>query len=169
MLNKNLRTLRKQKGLTQEGLAAQLHVARQTISKWESGVSVPDADTLLQMAEILEVDVCELLGDVNISEKEKPDIVRELEHINQQMAERNRRVKRIWKMIMILGIAVILWGAIGAGIGILNYYTILNDTAYSAETANMILSNSISMVTKGGIRVVVGMIITLVSLHMRKG
>lgn len=168
MLNKNLRTLRKQKGLTQEGLAEQLHVARQTISKWEKGVSVPDADTLLQMAEILEVDVCELLGDVNSPVKEKPDIVRELEHINQQMAEKNRRVKRIWKILMILGIAVILWGAIGAGMGIFNYYTTVNDTAYSAETANMILSNSVSMVTKGGIRAVIGIVITLMSWRMRR-
>ena len=43
-------------------MAARLHVVRQTISKWEKNLSVPDADTLIRLAEILEVSVSELLG-----------------------------------------------------------------------------------------------------------
>ena len=39
MLNKNLKTIRNNKGFTQEELANRLHVTRQTISKWEKGVS----------------------------------------------------------------------------------------------------------------------------------
>ena len=58
----NLKTLRKQKGFSQEELATRLHVVRQTISKWEKNLSVPDADTLIRLAEILEVSVSELLG-----------------------------------------------------------------------------------------------------------
>lgn len=64
MLNNNLKTLRKQKGYTQEELAARLHVSRQTISKWENGISAPDADTLIRMAELFQVTVEELLGAV---------------------------------------------------------------------------------------------------------
>ena len=62
MFSKNLKTLRKQKGFSQEELASRLHVVRQTISKWEKNLSVPDADTLIRLAEILEVSVSELLG-----------------------------------------------------------------------------------------------------------
>ena len=62
MFNENLKTLRKQKGFSQEELASRLHVVRQTISKWEKNLSVPDADTLIRLAEILEVSVSELLG-----------------------------------------------------------------------------------------------------------
>ena len=62
MFIKNLKTLRKQKGFSQEELATRLHVVRQTISKWEKNLSVPDADTLIRLAEILEVSVSELLG-----------------------------------------------------------------------------------------------------------
>ena len=47
MLNENLKSFRKSKGLTQEELAARLSVARQTVSKWENGLSVPDADALI--------------------------------------------------------------------------------------------------------------------------
>ena len=39
MLNENIRAVRKSKGLSQEELAIKLNVVRQTISKWEQGVS----------------------------------------------------------------------------------------------------------------------------------
>ena len=63
MFGENLKMLRKQKGFSQEELAARLHVVRQTISKWEKGLSVPDAEMLIRLAEILEVSVSELLGE----------------------------------------------------------------------------------------------------------
>ena len=62
MFGENLKTLRKQKGFSQEELAARLHVVRQTVSKWEKGLPVPDADALIRLAEVLEVSVSELLG-----------------------------------------------------------------------------------------------------------
>ena len=62
MLSENLKSFRKSKGISQEELAVRLNVVRQTISKWEKGLTVPDADTLIRIAEILEVDVSELLG-----------------------------------------------------------------------------------------------------------
>ncbi len=62
MLHENLKALRKQKGLTQEDLAIRLNVVRQTVSKWESGRSVPDADILLKIADVLDVSISDLLG-----------------------------------------------------------------------------------------------------------
>ena len=62
MLHENLKALRKQKGLTQEELAIRLNVVRQTVSKWESGRSVPDADILLKIADVLDVSISDLLG-----------------------------------------------------------------------------------------------------------
>ncbi|MBR2730722.1 MAG: helix-turn-helix transcriptional regulator, partial [Clostridia bacterium] len=55
MLNENLKRLRTEKGFTQETLAAELHVVRQTVSKWEKGLSVPDAEMLVRIAETLDV------------------------------------------------------------------------------------------------------------------
>ena len=70
MLNENLKQLRKSKGLSQEELAIRLNVVRQTISKWEKGLSVPDADMLIKIADIFEVSVSELLG-AKIDEKKR--------------------------------------------------------------------------------------------------
>lgn len=77
MLGENIKAIRKNKGFTQEELARHLHVTRQTISKWEKGLSAPDANVLLCMAEILDVSVAELLNTDQIEQK-KPDDVAEL-------------------------------------------------------------------------------------------
>ena len=68
MLKDNLKTLRKNKGLSQEELSIKLNVVRQTVSKWESGLSVPDAEMLITISEIFETPVNEILGE-NIEER----------------------------------------------------------------------------------------------------
>lgn len=62
MLSENIKTIRKSKGLSQEELAVKLNVVRQTISKWEQGLSVPDADMLISISEALETPVSTLLA-----------------------------------------------------------------------------------------------------------
>lgn len=111
MLNENLKSFRKSKGLTQEELAARLSVARQTVSKWENGLSVPDADALIQVAEILEVSVSELLGSTvkeSVGETTISDVAEQLSRINEQLAIKNRRTNRIWKTVVIVVATVIL-------------------------------------------------------------
>ena len=99
MFSENLKTLRKQRGFTQEELAARLNVVRQTVSKWESGLSVPDADMLMRLAEILETTVSTLLGSAIPDEKEPDDIAEQLARINEQLAVKNRRSRRIWRTV----------------------------------------------------------------------
>ncbi len=108
MLSENLKALRKQKGFSQEELAARLHVARQTISKWEKNLSVPDAVTLIRLAEILEVSVSELLGEKIENENVTSDVAAQLSRINEQLAIKNRRSRRIWKIIVIILAAIVL-------------------------------------------------------------
>ena len=62
MLNENIKNLRKSKGLSQEELAVKLNVVRQTVSKWENGLSVPDADMLIALSQVLDTPVSTLLG-----------------------------------------------------------------------------------------------------------
>lgn len=99
MFGENLKMLRKQKGFSQEELAVRLHVVRQTISKWEKGLSIPDAEMLIRLEEILEVSVSELLGEKLESEPATNDIAEQLSRINEQLAVKNRRSRRIWKII----------------------------------------------------------------------
>lgn len=107
MLNENLKSLRKSKGISQEELAVRLNVVRQTISKWEKGLTVPDADMLIRIAEILEVNVSELLG-AKVSEGTVTDVAEHLSRIAEQLAIKNRRSHRIWKTIAIVVIVAVL-------------------------------------------------------------
>ena len=99
---------RKQKGFSQEELATRLHVVRQTISKWEKNLSVPDADTLIRLAEVLEVSVSELLGAKIENENAASDVAEQLSRINEQLAIKNRRSRRIWKIVAIILAAIVL-------------------------------------------------------------
>ena len=63
MLNENIKNLRKAKGISQEELAVRLNVVRQTVSKWERGISVPDSGMLISLAEELDTSVSVLLGE----------------------------------------------------------------------------------------------------------
>ena len=99
MFNENLKTIRQSKGFTQAELAIKINVVRQTISKWEKGLSVPDADTLQKIAEVLEVDVSQLLGAELSKEDNKNEVAEQLARINEQMAIKNCRSSRIWKTI----------------------------------------------------------------------
>lgn len=60
-VGKNIKRLRKEKNITQDQLAEQLHVTRQAVSNWEIGKTQPDIETLSAMAEYFEVTVEELI------------------------------------------------------------------------------------------------------------
>jgi putative transcriptional regulator len=107
MFSENLKTLRKAKGLSQEELAIRLNVVRQTISKWEKGLSVPDADLLIRIADIFEVSVSELLGARIENEQEIGAVAEQLSRINEQLARKNRRARRVWKTVAIVFITFI--------------------------------------------------------------
>lgn len=102
MFSENLQTLRKAKGLSQEELAAQLNVVRQTISKWEKGRSVPSADQLVQLAEILGVSTETLLNASVQPDGAALPVAQQLALINEQLNISNRRSQRVWKTIAIV-------------------------------------------------------------------
>ena len=97
MLGDNIRVLRKQKGYSQETLAERLHVVRQTVSKWEKGLSVPDADLLQALADVLEVSVGELLGKAVSGSEGAPqedEVARQLAILNDHLASQSARRKK---------------------------------------------------------------------------
>ncbi len=112
MLNENIKAIRKSKGLSQQELAVKLNVVRQTISKWEQGLSVPDSDLLIALSEALETPVSTLLGET-VMEAEV-DAVKalseKLEIINLQLARRKvmRRAILHWLLIALCAGIVII-------------------------------------------------------------
>ena len=123
MLRDNLKNLRKAKGLSQEELAVKLNVVRQTISKWEKGQSVPDAEMLVKLAEFFEVPVSQLLGS-RIEPEAQPDALAEqLARINEQLVIKNQRAKRIWKTIGIIAACIIVVNILLVGLLLLFSYS----------------------------------------------
>lgn len=112
MLKENIKASRKLKGLSQEELAIKLNVVRQTISKWEQGLSVPDSEMLISISEVLETPVNTLLGET-ISESKVDDIKaisEKLEVINLQLLQRkiSRRKTFHWLFILLCAVIVII-------------------------------------------------------------
>ncbi|MBP3255404.1 MAG: helix-turn-helix transcriptional regulator [Clostridia bacterium] len=109
MLKENIKMIRKQKGLSQEELAIKLNVVRQTISKWEQGLSVPDSELLISLSEALDTPVSVLIGET-ISE-EKTDsleaISEKLEIINLQLAQKKENKRKIWHYFFV-GVCILL-------------------------------------------------------------
>ena len=116
MLNENIKTIRKSKGLSQEELAVKLNVVRQTISKWEQGLSVPDSDMLITISEVLETPVSILLGEtVSTFTPDDLKVIREkLEIINLQLSQRKAARKKFlhWFLISICIIIVLIFVAL---------------------------------------------------------
>lgn len=112
MFGENLKAMRKAKGYTQEELAIKLNVVRQTVSKWEKGLSVPDADLLLKLADVLDTTVSVLLGGT-VSEgeegTEKDAIAQQLAKISEQMAIKNWRSQKLWRIVGIALLAVLIF------------------------------------------------------------
>ena len=129
MFGENLKAMRKAKGYTQEELAIKINVVRQTVSKWEKGLSVPDADVLSQIAEVLDTQVSVLLGGTIAEEADKDAVVDQLAKISEQLAIKNRRSKAIWKTIGMIVLAIML----------LNILTI---TLFRVNTSNEFDANS---------------------------
>lgn len=121
MLNENIKAIRRSKGLSQEEFATKLNVVRQTVSKWERGLSVPDSEMLISVSEVLETPVGVLLGET-VAE-ETPDDLKalseKLEVINLQFARQKaaRRKALHWCFILLgaaVAVALILIGIMGS-------------------------------------------------------
>ena len=116
MLSENLKAIRKAKGLSQEELAIKLNVVRQTISKWEKGLSVPDSDMLISISEVLETPVSTLLGESVIESKvdDLKAISEKLEIINLQLAQRKAAKQKMvhWLLIVLCAVIAIISAAL---------------------------------------------------------
>lgn len=134
MFGENLKAMRKAKGYTQEELAIKINVVRQTVSKWEKGLSVPDADVLSQIAEVLDTKVSVLLGGTIMEETDKDAVAEQLAKISEQLAIKNRRSKAVWKTIGMIVLVIML-------------LNILAVTLFRANTSNEFdVNNSHSMI-----------------------
>ena len=134
MLAENLKKIRKDKGYTQEILAEKLNVVRQTVSKWEKGLSLPDVDMLSKIANVLETDV-NILLDGQITTTDQSEIVKQLAKINEQLTIKNRHYKKIMKTIAIILLIIVIFGILLVILNIGTFISISNsETTTTVET-----------------------------------
>ena len=138
MLSDNIKVLRKQKGFTQEELAIRLHVVRQTVSKWEKGLSVPDAEVLQRLADLFEVGVEQLLGSGIDTERNSTEVAEQLARINEQLAIRNRRVRRIWKTVGIVLLVLLVFNML---------VIVVNFAAFESYSTEMQIQEATEIIT----------------------
>ena len=116
MLNENIKAIRKSKGLSQQELAIKLNVVRQTISKWEQGLSVPDSDMLISISEVLETPVSTLLGEAVVETEADTlkAISEKLEVINLQLAQKKTMRRKIirWLLIALCAMIIVIFAAL---------------------------------------------------------
>lgn len=115
MLSENIKAIRKSKGLSQQELAVKLNVVRQTVSKWEQGLSVPDSEMLISLSETLETPVSTLLGETitEVAAEDLKAISKKLEVINLQLARRKvMQRKAIHGLFIILCVSVVIISAV---------------------------------------------------------
>ena len=134
MFAENLKKIRKDKGYTQEILAEKLNVVRQTVSKWEKGLSLPDVDMLSKIANVLETDV-NILLDGQITTTDQSEIVKQLAKINEQLTIKNRRYKKIMKTKAIILLIIVIFGILLVILNIGTFISISNsETTTTVET-----------------------------------
>lgn len=111
MLKDTIKKLRIQQGLSQDELAERVHVVRQTISKWERGTSVPDADSLMALARALGVSAAELLGESAMAEKKPDDLAWETSLLDERITSESQRLDRL--------VRALKWALVGAAVMVL--------------------------------------------------
>jgi putative transcriptional regulator len=164
MLSENIKNFRKKKGLSQEELAIQLNVVRQTVSKWEKGLSVPDSEMLITLAEKLDTPVNVLLGEsVEPSDTtELQALASKLELLNEQFAKHNECRRKTWRTIFlilgIIAIACIVKDIIGD-----IYYLILMDEIHASSSVIGGLDGPTTISVSGG-NMKIGKILTLTTI-----
>lgn len=112
-----IKALREKKRLTQHQLAEKLCVSDKAISKWETGLSVPDAGMLVRIAGALDTTVNDLLGEEE--PEQGRDLAAELEALNRQLAEREERSRRRWRAFFAAVGILALWGAVMLAAGLI--------------------------------------------------
>lgn len=147
MLNENMKALRKAKGLSQEELAIKLNVVRQTVSKWEKGLSVPDAGMVIQIAEVLDTTVNVLLGE-EISVSEEPDLTKtlaaKLEVLNEQYSKQNEHRRKIWRVVFTVILTV-------STISLIRYLLFFGSIYHMKNIGDASISTSVTVIGGGDV------------------
>ncbi len=89
-----LKTLRNEKGITQEQLAEKMYVAPRTVSRWETGSNLPDLSVLVELADFYKVDIRELINGERRCEKMNNETKDTLSQVAQYAEQEKKKLKK---------------------------------------------------------------------------
>lgn len=131
--------LRKEKGYTQKQLAEKLFLSDKAVSKWETGVSIPDITLLIPLAELLGITVTELLmcermkNDIPMDRGQVEDVVKTALAYSEEDASRAYQTKTKWPIIYFCAVLV---GTIGMLLNIQHH--VLSETLLTSVILGVI-------------------------------
>ena len=133
MLSDNIKRFRKEKGLSQEELAEKLNVVRQTVSKWENGLSVPDAEMLIRIADTLDTTVNILLNlTKNDETSESHSINEKLDEINNILVDQKEKRRKLLRIIFCIVFIVAIVILAGSFANLVHYKMLIKDLSSGA-------------------------------------
>lgn len=101
---KFLQLLRKETGFTQEELAEKLNVSRRTVSRWETGTTMPDLDILMELSDLYEVDLREILSGERKSERMNEELKETVLQVADYSNEEKTRLLRRMHWLFVAGL-----------------------------------------------------------------
>lgn len=103
-IGKFLQELRKENGLTQEQLSEKIGVARRTVSRWETGINMPDMDVLIELSDLYAVDLREILNGERKSERMNEELKETVLQVADYGNEEKVRLLRRMHWLFIAGL-----------------------------------------------------------------
>ena len=130
-----LKQLRKEKNMTQEQLAERFYVSSRTVSRWETGSSLPDLGILVELADFYEVDIREIIDGERKSETMNIDTKNTLKKVAEYTAEENKKLRNKMADMMAGTAILVIFSAILFGTNAFNgaipessYHNMMNFT-----------------------------------------
>ena len=103
-----LKTLRKEKEMTQEEIAEVFNVSRRTVTRWETGVNMPDLDILVEIADYYEIDLKEIFDGERKSEKMNEEMKETVMKVAEYSNDQKDKMARVTLTYFILGIIALI-------------------------------------------------------------
>lgn len=144
-LSKKIYELRKANGMSQEQIAEKMNVSRQSISKWESGESLPDIDRLPELSRIFDITIDSLLipGEVDELKIRTETIEKKHEHMQAEFQKQQVRNHRILSSAFAYIVALTVFAFLH--VPYVELYTEVNDMPYAWLAVLLLIATAVTI------------------------
>lgn len=146
-IGKFIYELRTERGLSQYKLAEMIPISRQAISRWETGIAIPDSSTLLVLSKIFDVSIDELLFGRRITNEDSKSDIQNSITLNA-IDDINKKSKNIKRLKIGIIISILLFVSIFLFYYFINSYNSIKVFTINGETYNFTTTDGIFVTTR---------------------